>query len=151
VPTLVDTSVLLRLRDPASPAHAACRAALDPAQIARHGICLCAQVLIEYWVVATRPAERNGFGLTPAEAAGDLASLLGMLPCLDEPPDIAKRWLARVANYQVAGKPAHDARLVAWMEAHGIRRLLTLNPSDFVRYPDVEVVLPSVLLTAGPT
>ena len=113
MPVLVDTSVLLRLRDPASPAHAACRAALEPAQVARCGICLCAQVLIEYWVVATRPADRNGFGLTPAEAEGDLIALLGMLPCLPEPPDIAARWLSRVARYQVAGKPAHDARLVA--------------------------------------
>jgi hypothetical protein len=114
-------------------------------------MCLCAQVLIEYWVVATRPADSNGFGLTPAEAEGDLAALLGMLPCPSEPPDIAKRWLARVTTYQVAGKPAHDARLVAWMETHAIRRLLTLNPSDFARYPDVEVVLPSDLPTAGPS
>jgi hypothetical protein len=79
---LVDTSVLLRLRDPADPA---CRAALDPEQVVRHGVCLCAQVLIEYWVVATRPAVNNGFGLSPDEAAEDVRSLRALLPCLPEP------------------------------------------------------------------
>jgi len=51
-----------------------------PEEITRRGICLCAQVLIEYWVVATRPASRNGFGLTPAEAEADIMELRRLLP-----------------------------------------------------------------------
>ena len=44
MPALVYTSVLLRLRDAAGPAHVACRAAHEPAQVSRYGICVCAQV-----------------------------------------------------------------------------------------------------------
>ena len=147
---LVDTSVLLRLRDPADPSHAVCRAALDPEQVGRHGICLCAQVLVEYWVVATRPAANNGFGLSPDDAAEDVRSLRALLPCLPEPPDVVEHWQALVTRYRVSGKTAHDARLVALMTASGVRRLLTLNPSDFARYPDVEVLSPSALLVTPP-
>src|SRR4051794_13619206 len=117
---LADTSCLLRLRDPTDPQYANCRAVLEPATAAQHGLCACAQVLIEYWVVATRPASNNGFGLTPDEAAADVAALRAFLPCLPEPPDVADRWFRRVTTYRVSGKPAHDARLVALMEAHGI-------------------------------
>jgi predicted nucleic acid-binding protein len=149
VPVLVDTSVLLRLRDASDSNHAACRAALAPAEVSRRGICFCAQVMIEYWVVATRPVDRNGFGLAPSDAEGDIRELRRLLPCLPEPADIADRWLARVAHYQVSGKPAHDARLAALMEAHGVRHLLTLNPSDFARYSDVEALTPSAFLASS--
>jgi predicted nucleic acid-binding protein len=150
MPVLVDTSVLLRLRDPNDPNHSSCRAALDPAQVNRHGIHLCAQVLIEYWVVATRPAANNGFGLSPADAEADVVALRALLPCVPEPADVANRWQALVTRHAVSGKPAHDARLVAVMEAHRLRRLLTLNPSDFGRYVGIEVMSPPELLAAAP-
>jgi predicted nucleic acid-binding protein len=148
MPVLVDTSVLLRLRDPNDPNHSQCRAIMDPGPVGDHGICLCAQVLIEYWVVATRPSAANGLGLSPAEAEGDVIALRSLLPCLPEPPDLADRWFALVSRHHVAGKPAHDARLIALMDAHGVRRLLTLNPSDFTRYPQLQVFSPSALLAA---
>ena len=147
---LVDTSVLLRLRDPNDPNHAACRLALDPNNVSSNGICLCAQVLIEYWVVATRPAGNNGFGLSPREAQDELSALRALLPCLPEPPDVADRWQALVSRYAVAGKPSHDARLVALMTAHNIRRLLMLNFSDFKRYAEVDVVSPATWPSALP-
>jgi predicted nucleic acid-binding protein len=150
VSVLVDTSVLLRLRDPSDPNHAACRAVLDPTHVKAHEICLCAQVLIEYWVVATRPSGLNGFGLSPREAETDLSALRALLPCLPEPPDVIDRWQGLVSRHAVAGKPAHDARLVAFMAAHGIQRLLTLNPSDFIRYREIEVLSPPQLLAATP-
>ena len=147
--TLGDTSVLLRLRDPSDPRHVDCRAALDPASAVRHGLCLGAQVMIEYWVVATRPAANNGFGLSPDEAAADVTAFRAFLPCLPEPPDVADRWFGLVARHGVSGKPAHDTRLVALMEAHGVRRLLTLNPADFARYPTVQCVGPAQLPAPG--
>lgn len=41
---------------------------------------------------------------------------------------------------------AHDAKLVATMNVHGIRRILTFNTDDFTRY-DIEAVHPSSLMT----
>jgi hypothetical protein len=41
-----------------------------------------------------------------------------------------------------AGRQIHDANIVATMQAHGIRRLLTHNGSDFQRYSAHITVLP---------
>jgi hypothetical protein len=42
----------------------------------------------------------------------------------------------------VSGKQVHDARIVALMQALGVTRLLTLNPSDFSRYPEITIIEP---------
>jgi predicted nucleic acid-binding protein len=147
---LIDASALLRVHDTRHPQRQAMSLLLVPDRAARHRLCLCAQTMIEFWVVATRPPANNGFGLTPHEVSADLDRYLKLLPRLPEPPDVADRWLRLVTHHGVSGKPAHDVRLVALMEAHGVRRLLTLNPGDFARYPNVECVAPDQLLAAGP-
>ena len=59
---LVDTNVLLRWSDKGSYQHAECAAAIE---YLRQSIetYVCAQVLIEYYVVASRPLDVNGLGL----------------------------------------------------------------------------------------
>jgi predicted nucleic acid-binding protein len=52
-----------------------------------------------------------------------------------------------VEAYSVIGKPAHDARIVALMLAHGVTQLLTLNPSDFARYQGITTVTPQEILS----
>jgi predicted nucleic acid-binding protein len=42
----------------------------------------------------------------------------------------------------VIGKPAHDARLVAAMQVHGLTAILTFDRTGFSRYPGVEVIHP---------
>ena len=43
----------------------------------------------------------------------------------------------------LAGKQVHDANIVATMLAHGERRLLTFNASDFRRYGErIELIVP---------
>ena len=59
---LADTNLLLRLADPASEQHAIATQAL--AQLLGQGdeVYVTPQNLIEFWAVATRPVEANGFG-----------------------------------------------------------------------------------------
>jgi predicted nucleic acid-binding protein len=107
---------------------------------------ICAQVMIEYWVVATRPSGVNGLGLTPIAADADLEDLLNVLPCLPEPPAIGLRWRQLVRNYGVSGREAHDTRLVAIAIESGVREILTLNSADFARYREVTCITPAELL-----
>ena len=51
--------------------------------------------------------------------------------------------LLRMVQHCVLGKGAHDARLVAAMERHGLARILTFNVDDFKRYPGIEVLPPA--------
>lgn len=64
------------------------------------------------------------------------------LVLLEDSNALFPAWLSLVANYGVSGKKAHDARLVAAMQVHGISHLLTFNVADFRRYPGITVVEP---------
>jgi predicted nucleic acid-binding protein len=80
--------------------------------------------------------------MAPFTAAGELARLKSMFLLLPETSTIYPIWENLVTQHQVAGKPAHDARLVATMQAHGISAILTFDRSGFSRYPGIEVVHP---------
>ena len=45
--------------------------------------------------------------------------------------------------HNVAGKKVHDAHLVAMMQAHSIRSILTFNEADFKRYPGIAMLNPA--------
>jgi predicted nucleic acid-binding protein len=101
------------------------------------------QNLIELWVVATRPVEQNGLGMSPPAAHAELARLKSMFLLLPETPAIYPVWESLVAQHQVSGKPAHDARLVAAMQVHGLTAILTFDRSGFSRFPGIEVLHPA--------
>lgn len=147
---LLDTNVLLRWRQITHPDSAACQELLDRSRRRRLNAVLCAQTMIEFWVVATRPQSSNGLGLSAAQATIDLDDLLTLIPCLPEPPDVLDRWRSLVRRYNVHGLPAHDARLVAVMDAHGVTDLISLNVADFTRYPHIRCTTPSQWLAANP-
>jgi predicted nucleic acid-binding protein len=145
---LVDSNILIRLLDKDSKDHASCVSVLTPEHVDRFGLCICAQVMIEFWVVCSRPKQQNGLGLQPSELSIELERIESIIPCLAEPADMAMIWRSLVTRYQVSGKPAHDARLVALMSAYGIQSLLTLNAADFSRYEGIRCVSPNELLTS---
>ena len=144
---LVDTNVLLRIGDEGDPRHAQCNAAIDLIKRKAEPIFVCTQVLVEFWVVLTRPREVNGWGLTFDEAAAEMADARASFRCLTEPPDMADRWHQVVIDNKTMGKQAHDARLATIMLAHGIERILTFNGADFVRYEGITPISPTDILT----
>ncbi len=101
------------------------------------------QNLIELWVVATRPIDQNGLGMTTVAAAAELRRLKSIFPLLPETPAIFPIWESLVIQQGVSGKPAHDARLAAAMKVHGLTAILTFDRSGFSRFPGIEVIDPS--------
>lgn len=63
---LVDTNVVVRLGDKGHAMHGEALAAIDWLDANGHECVIVPQVLYEYWVVATRPAENNGLGMPVA-------------------------------------------------------------------------------------
>ncbi len=108
-----------------------------------------AQNLVELWVVATRPLRENGLGMTPAEAATELARMKSLFLFLPETPAIYPVWEALVVDQSVSGKPSHDARLVAAMRVHALTAILTFDKTGFSRFPGIEVIHPAEV-TARP-
>jgi len=137
---LLDTSVLLRLADEDSPRRTPLVAATEKYVDLGYDLVLAPQVAYESWTVLTRPKEMNGFGLGPSVAGAKLRGWLQSYACPSDPSGLLQHWLRLCEVHNVRGRQGHDCRLVAWMELHGIKHLLTLNSPDFTRYAQVEVL-----------
>jgi predicted nucleic acid-binding protein len=139
---LVDTNVLLRAAQPGHSQYAAAVGAVKTARKRGEVPCVVPQVLYEFWVVATRPVADNGLGMTTTDAEADVADLIQQFHLFRDERAILDRWRRLVVDHDVRGKTAHDARIVAAMERHGIQRLLTFNPQHFRRFAGIDVVHP---------
>lgn len=144
---LIDTNILLRFFELQDPKNPEIVGALNVLRNGPDPVYTCAQVLIEYCCVATRPVEVNGLGLLLRDVDRKLTRIEAMFGCLPEPADMAARWRKVIIEHGVMGKQVHDARLVALAQAHGVTRLLTLNGTDFTRYQGVTPVSPAELLS----
>ncbi|MGK7923008.1 MAG: hypothetical protein AB4080_23715 [Trichodesmium sp.] len=60
---LLDTNILLRLRQTNHPQHSNALKATLLLKKKQEKLCIFPQNLMEFWVVATRPIEVNGLGL----------------------------------------------------------------------------------------
>jgi predicted nucleic acid-binding protein len=139
---LVDTNILLRITDPASLQHLATRAEFDKLIEEGATLLLCTQVMIEFWVVATRPKNANGLGLSAEEAAAELADFQKLLLFLNETENVKDRWFNLVRTFNVTGKRAHDARIVALMLENQIQSVFTINKDDFDFHPAIQIRTP---------
>lgn len=137
---LVDTNVLLRFADQLSPQHPVVRSAVRKLKARRSRLRVTAQNFIEFWNVATRPAARNGFGLTHPQADRRLRVLERIFSLLPDHAAVYAEWRRLVLTYGVSGVRVHDARLTAVMLVNGITHILTFNTADFTRYAPEGVV-----------
>lgn len=65
---LIDTNILLRFVDRTHPLHPIIRTAIRKLRRDGNTLQITVQNCVEFWNVATRPATKNGFGLTPTDA-----------------------------------------------------------------------------------
>ncbi|ELP34547.1 type II toxin-antitoxin system VapC family toxin [Rhodopirellula baltica] len=69
--------------------------------------------------------------LSETRAIADIDQLIAINHLVDDEPGIFQRWKSTVGQFKVIGKQAHDARLVAAMDHHGLTCLLTFNDKHF--------------------
>ena len=146
---IVDTSIITRTLQPQHELYPLVDHALEHLLEQGKELHIVAQNLIELWVVATRPVEQNGLGMATVAVAGELARIKSMFVLLPENSAIYPVWESLVVRHQVSGKPAHDARIVAAMQVHGVTAILTFDKSGFSRYPGIEVVHPAEVVAAA--
>ncbi len=141
---LLDTNIVVRNANRDDPQHGLVAGHVQRLVEEGRELCIAAQTVFEFWVVATRPADVNGLGFSPGDARRNVDLIVDAYSLLADPPDLMARWLDLCTRYEVRGRQAHDARLVACMLSHQIGRLLTLNVADFARYPEIECLTPHV-------
>lgn len=142
---LADTNVLLRCTDASDPTYPVVWRAISTLESNGDDFCFFPQNLYEFWVVATRPKKVNGLGLSTVECEARIATLKQLFMFLPDPPDLFDSWEQLVSRHLCHGKMAHDARLVAAMQLHGVGRILTFNVTDFTRFPGIAVIDPATV------
>jgi predicted nucleic acid-binding protein len=105
-----------------------------------------AQNAAEFGNVCTRPVSaRGGYGLSIADADRRLRVIERLFQALPDRPASYQAWRRLIVAHAVQGVQVHDARLVALMQINGITHILTLNGSDFTRYPGIVPIAPTSL------
>ena len=94
----------------------------------------------------TRPEERNGLGLTVAEAERQVRAIEAGMSFLPDGEAVYREWRRIVVQYGVLGVQVHDARLAAAMYVHSVSHILTLNVTDFERFSGLTAVHPGSIL-----
>jgi predicted nucleic acid-binding protein len=143
----VDTNVLLRSIEEGHAAQPIAQDGLFALRDRGETLSIFPQNLIEFWAVATRPVINNGLGFSIAKAEEEVISLKTLFALLPDTPEIFSEWERIVLQYEVSGKQAHDARLVAAMRVHNLIHLLTFNTADFKRFTSIISVNPQTILT----
>ncbi len=143
---LADANILLRSLQTSAPHYLTLESALAKLGGRQEILCIAPQNVVEFWSVATRPASENGLGLSVARAAAEITALLGLFRLLPYRQEVLETWQRIVVAHEVSGKQAHDAHVVAIMQVHGVKQLLTFNGADFKRFDAVEVIEPADFL-----
>jgi predicted nucleic acid-binding protein len=143
---LADTNILLRRTQPDRPSHTLAVESVARLLAAGDPVYFTHQNMSEFWNVATRPAQNNGLEFSAAGALGEMEKIERFLTVLPDSPAVYGEWRRLVVQHRVMGSKVHDAKLVATMNVHGVRRILTFNTEDFARY-DIDGVHLSSLLS----
>lgn len=147
---LVDTNILLRLTNPSDPQYLLVKSAVDRLLRKKAKLFYVLQNLAEFWNVCTRPQERNGLGLSCANAERRIEFIESRMLYLPDTENVYAYWRILVQEYSVRGVQVHDARLAASLLAYRIPNLLTFNTSDFLRYTKIKAVHPIQVVQLEP-
>ena len=141
---VIDTNVLLRLVVPAASQHQHAAQAVKTLLARGEELLLAPQVVMEFWSVATRPKDVNGYGWTAAETEIEVANLMAQFSLLPETSAVFAEWLRLVGVRGTIGKQVHDAHIVALLNTHNVSHLLTFNVADFAPY-GIHAVSPAAI------
>jgi predicted nucleic acid-binding protein len=131
---MLDTNVFLAATDESRAEHSDALAILDRWPDRNTMLCTSGQILREYLAVATRPEDKNGLGLKPAEAVGNVRAIRDRTTLLEEDSRVADRLIRLLDHVECGGKQIHDANVVATMLVHGIGTVVTMSTGDFARF-----------------
>ena len=145
-PLFLDTNLLIEATNAKRRQHEQVRALIET----HPRLVFSAQVLREYLVVATRPTEANGLGLSLPDALENVHAFRENIRLLPEERPILPTLIKLVGEIPCAGKRIHDAHIVATLMVHKVGRIATLNAEDFRAFSKWIVVLtPTAAASAG--
>jgi toxin-antitoxin system PIN domain toxin len=140
---VVDTNVLVYAADEDSPAHAACKAAVEGWRAQPSAWFTTWSILYEFLRVVSHPrvlrSPWKGIEAWRFVEALLASPALEVLSETDRHAELAAKVLAELP--WLAGNLFHDAHIAVLMREHGVHRIYTRD-ADFHRFPFLEVVDP---------
>ena len=143
---LVDTNILIRSIRRHGVAYPEISTAIDRLLATETVLFYGHQNIAEMWNVMTRPFEKNGLGMSVSHAETEVKAVERVMLLLPESELVYQQWRKLVVTHTIRGVKVHDARLAALMYVHHVRFILTLNESDFSRFPEIEPIHPKMVL-----
>ncbi len=138
---LLDTNVIISSKHSRSPEHLGVVNRLIEMVRNRETLVIAPQIIFEFYAIATRAVPNFGLGLSKQEAAQEVNDILRTYFLLPEVPEVITEWRNLIRKMEIYGNATHDSRLIAFMMAHQVKRLYTLNPEDYARYSeDIELI-----------
>ncbi len=141
----LDTNIVLRLFIANDSEHELICRTIEVLESRGEALAICLQVLLEIWVVATRPVQNNGLGWSTETALQVVGAARSRFLCLLDDETTGMRWSTMVDQCAIRGKRAHDVRIAALMASHGISRIITLNEQDFAGLPGIIAAHPRMV------
>lgn len=142
-PTFIDTNILIQAAITTAPLHLAAVAKLAALGGVGAELWISRQVLRVYLAVLSRPQPYTA-PLSPTELVSYVARFEAQFRIAEDGPMVTGHLLNLIRTVAVGGKQFHDVNIVATMQAHGLRRLLTHNAADFARFSSLITVEPLV-------
>ena len=128
---LVDTNVLLEATDEARRFHVQAQNLFRHASRDGIDLFLGTQVLREYLVVATRPLENNGLGMTTELALENIKRFQKRVSLVAETLQAAETFVEWVGQYRIRGEKLHDLQILENAFVGGMNGLITANEKDY--------------------
>ena len=144
---MLDTNVLIEATDQNRVFHTIASDLFRNAWNAGVSLFISTQSLREYLVVATRPVEKNGLGLSLNKSLFNVQTFRNHTSLLPESVRASEVLLELAEHHRISGLRLHDLQILATADANGVNYLITANDKDFPKTSRVHIVtLKSVVL-----
>jgi predicted nucleic acid-binding protein len=137
----VDTNILVYASVIRSPLHDIALNEIGRREGAGETLWISRQILREYLAVLSRPQAYTQ-PLSPATLVTQIEALTKRFRIAEDGPQVTANLLALIKQIPLGGKQVHDANIVATMQVHGIKGLLTHNVADFNRFAHIITLIP---------
>ena len=141
--TLIYSNILIYAHQSLSMFYEPAKALRDKGMDGEIMLCVCPQVLMEFYAVITNP-KRVTNPFEPREAMSEVEKYLRTERIVKIYPgeDLVFRMIELFRKYEVRRYEIFDLQIVATMLSNGIKRLYTYNQEHFDRFTEVEVLIP---------
>lgn len=140
---LLDSNILIYADQEESPFHSQSKALRNQGLKGEVSLCVCPQVLYEFFAVVTDP-RRVTLPVSPREAMAEVEKYYRAKWVLKIYPgrDLLERMVTLFTLYPVRRQGIFDLQLVATMLSNGVTKLYTYNEDHFSRFKEIEVLKP---------